>query len=330
MTAPAALSRRRQEPLLAARRLVPLRRRLAFPLPRARRASSLEAGAQGDRSEARRPGRLWRGDRLKITKSLATIATVLALSTACGQARAADDFRSFERCVDEEAKKLVDHCAAEDAEKVVDHDHCAAGVGDPSINVALYSQVLATCRPGEPPKAWFDLVRSNNPYDLAVMGSVNVFVHEARVAEFRREAAEDEQRRRAQLAEDEERRQAQLTEQLNREHEREQRRKAAQAEENAAVDAYSACLFKHVQILAVVSEEPAATLAQAAVASCRAERTKVVEAFRSNSDLNPGLMDAVDERIAPDLMLEVIKARAAQRQAPPPAQTETKRRETPL
>ena len=268
-------------------------------------------------------------DRRGTANSLATIATVLALS-ACWQASAADDFRSFERCVDEEAKKLVDHCAAEDAEKVVDHDHCAAGVRDLNVNLALYNQVLATCRPGEPPNTDVEFLLTSNPYYRAVIRSVNAFVIEARIAEVRREVAEDEQRRQAQRAEDEQRRLAQLGERLNCEHEQEQRREAAQVEKNAAVDAYPKCLFSHVQILAVVSGEPAPTLAQAAVASCRAERTKVLQAFRSNSDLNPNLIDALDEKIAPDLMLEVIKARAAQKQASPPAQPETKRLETPL
>ena len=118
------------------------------------------------------PGRLMRVDRRGIANSLATIATMLALS-ACWQARAADDFRSFERCVDEEAKKVV--------------DQCALGLTDPMearpclwaipgiINLALANQVLAICRPQAPPED-DEFVYSNNPYYRYVIGSMHALV----------------------------------------------------------------------------------------------------------------------------------------------------------
>lgn len=108
------------------------------------------------------------------------------------------------------------------------------------------------------------------------------------------------------------------------------RLKAEKAEENEAGRAYYVCLTRHVDILALVSNETAEVVAKAAFPSCSEERQTVFNVYRRhNNYFSQGTMEAMESVFLPKLLLEVIKARA-QPQAPPAPQAPPPKKQTPI
>jgi hypothetical protein len=88
----------------------------------------------------------------------------------------------------------------------------------------------------------------------------------------------------------------------------EMRRKQAELDAprmEAASRKYGACLFGNVRVLALAAAEPAEVVTQAAFAACREERKMVSE--------NDMMMEAADQKLTGNLLLEVMKMRAAPR-----------------
>ena len=95
-----------------------------------------------------------------------------------------------------------------------------------------------------------------------------------------------------------------------------QRKQALSAEDAAATRRYGDCLKEHTRVLALKSSEPAAIVVQAAMASCSKERSEILDVHRRYHDtlFDEDVMKMGDYKIAPKLLLEVMRARAA---APP-------------
>lgn len=98
-----------------------------------------------------------------------------------------------------------------------------------------------------------------------------------------------------------------------------QENKVLQAEADAALTKWRACLSANVTGLAVVSAEPAEVVVRAAYAACRLERESLAEIYnRQLNDQKSGnrIMTSVEHGVMDQFVLAVIQARAVER-APP-------------
>ena len=92
-------------------------------------------------------------------------------------------------------------------------------------------------------------------------------------------------------------------------------------EEPAIARRWRDCIFTNAERLALASEELAEVIVSASYAACGQEREAILELHRRYEDhnLDVDMMEAIERRLAPDLTLAVIRARAA-KHGPPPAQ----------
>jgi hypothetical protein len=97
---------------------------------------------------------------------------------------------------------------------------------------------------------------------------------------------------------------------------------AEKAEEDGAVHNYWECLVKHGRIMALNSSESAEIVARASFPSCAEARQAALDAYRGHTNkFSPEAMNATEGLFYNQLLLEIIKARAAPAapQAPAPS-----------
>jgi hypothetical protein len=116
---------------------------------------------------------------------------------------------------------------------------------------------------------------------------------------------------------------------LNEKHRKYNEEQRAQAERDApklaaenevAARHYRDCLLRNVTSMAVISSEPADTLARVAFTSCSNERQALQEVHRRYHDytFTDEFMDLVNQKLADHLVLAIIAARAKPPAAPAP------------
>ena len=199
------------------------------------------------------------------------------------------DFRS---CVDREAPLVVDAAVKRDKLGTIYGYH-----------TSIENEVIARC--GSETRATLadDLEAPSDPDVAYVRTAVEARVRVYDDAEIKSETAE-------------------LGRQMDQAKQEEQ---AEQGGENQAGKAYSDCLAKHARTLALVSSETADVVAEAALPSCREEHAalySVVEKYH-DAAFASALVDRIDEKLRPALVLEIVKARAL-RLAPAPKKTAPK------
>lgn len=205
------------------------------------------------------------------------------------------DYGAFRACVDREVPPAVDRETQSKGEKSI------YGYQTPMANA-----IIRICSPQLADETMIDYAITKNPFYLYVNSTIDARFHEFRDKLIREEL---EARRRQEEADA-------------------PRLKAEQEQEDRAGATYYACLVRNVRVLSVHSNEPAEVIAQAAVASCGAERSAMSEALQKHHKLvGPEVMDAVDSKLRSNLLLEVIKVRVLPT-APP--SSPTPKAETPI